>query len=163
MARMHVWGMTDISNIESKAQHGESHVARPCILCDRMGIDQPTSIDLKKDRGLTIEWADGTTSYYAIAYLRAMSPSADMKELRRSMDRNPLTVLPTGARGAATRDVVAVDAELVGNYAMRITFSDGHASGIYSWSYLRSIDRQIAAETSAEKDAVQQELDEPEA
>ncbi|MEZ6172229.1 MAG: DUF971 domain-containing protein [Phycisphaerales bacterium] len=125
-----------------------------------MAAIQPAHIDLKKDRGLTIEWANGTTSYYTIAYLRAMSPSADMKELRRSMESNPLTVLPTGARGAATGDVVAVDAELVGNYAMRITFSDGHASGIYSWSYLRSIDPRANSEDQIEKDTIQRELDE---
>ena len=31
-------------------------------------------------------------------------------------------------------------AELVGNYAVRITFSDGHDTGIFSWQYLREID-----------------------
>ncbi|MFM8643067.1 MAG: gamma-butyrobetaine hydroxylase-like domain-containing protein [Phycisphaerales bacterium] len=33
-----------------------------------------------------------------------------------------------------------MDAELVGNYAIRIRFRDGHSTGIFSWSYLRSID-----------------------
>jgi DUF971 family protein len=36
--------------------------------------------------------------------------------------------------------LTALDAELVGNYAIRIRFSDGHSTGIYSWRYLRSID-----------------------
>jgi DUF971 family protein len=99
----------------------------------------PRNIDLKKDRGLTVEWADGTTSYYSVAYLRKMSPSAEMRELRQEQARNPLTVLPASlARpsGALTAD----SAELVGNYALRIRFSDGHDTGIYSWPYLRSID-----------------------
>ena len=30
-------------------------------------------------------------------------------------------------------------AEMVGNYAIRIDWSDGHASGIYSFQYLRDI------------------------
>ena len=34
----------------------------------------------------------------------------------------------------------ALDAELVGNYAIRIRFSDGHDTGLYSWEYLRRID-----------------------
>ncbi|MBX3361818.1 MAG: DUF971 domain-containing protein [Phycisphaeraceae bacterium] len=97
----------------------------------------PTRIDLKKDRGLTLEWPDGTTAYYSIAYLRRMSPSADMKHLRDEMAKNPLTVLPA-ARSAGP--LVAIDAELVGNYAIRIRFSDGHSTGIYSWDYLRRID-----------------------
>jgi DUF971 family protein len=28
----------------------------------------------------------------------------------------------------------------VGNYAIRIRFSDGHDTGLYSWDYLRRID-----------------------
>jgi DUF971 family protein len=100
---------------------------------------QPRHIDLKKDRGLTIEWTDGTTSYYSIAYLRKMSPSAEMRELREKLDRNPLTVLPA-AMANRTGPLVAESAELVGNYALKIHFSDGHQTGIYSWEYLRSID-----------------------
>ncbi len=101
------------------------------------GSNAPTRLDLKKDRGLTVEWADGRTSYFSIAYLRRMSPSADMKHLRDEMAKNPLTVLPAARSNAP---LVAVDAELIGNYAIRIRFSDGHSTGIYSWEYLRRID-----------------------
>lgn len=101
--------------------------------------DQPVHLDLKKDRGLTVAWADGSTSYYSVAYLRRMSPSADMRQLRDEMSRNPLTVLPS--RGSAGSAPLAVaDAELVGNYAIRLRFTDGHDTGIYSWAYLREID-----------------------
>lgn len=98
----------------------------------------PTHLDLKKDRGLTIQWPDGASSYYSIAYLRRMSPSADMKNLRDEMAKNPLTVLPS--KGPSSGPLVALDAELIGNYAIRIRFSDGHSTGIYSWEYLRRID-----------------------
>jgi len=94
---------------------------------------------LKKDRGLTVQWSDGTTSYYSIAYLRRMSPSADMRELREQLERNPLTVLPSGSPGGGG-PLVATSAELVGNYAIKVVFSDGHQTGLYSWEYLRSID-----------------------
>lgn len=105
----------------------------------------PTHLDLDRDRGLTVEWPDGSRSFYPIGYLRRMSPSADMRELRQQMDRNPLTVLPDRHAGS---EVVATDAELVGNYAIRIRYSDGHQTGIYSWAYLRRIDpdRQEPAE-----------------
>lgn len=101
-------------------------------------MDPPARLDLKKDRGLTVEWADGSTSYYTIAYLRKMSPSAEAREMRAQMQRNPLTILPAGA--ARSEPLTAVSAELVGNYALRIRFSDGHDTGIYSWAYLREID-----------------------
>jgi len=99
----------------------------------------PIHLDLKKDRGLTVQWADGSTSYYSIAFLRRMSPSAEARDLRDQLARNPLTVIPAAAAGAPG-PLVALDAELVGNYALRIRFSDGHDTGLYSWEYLRSID-----------------------
>ena len=104
-----------------------------------MNANTPTDLDLKKDRGLTVQWADGTGSYYSIAYLRRMSPSADMRELRRHMAQNPLTVLPD-IKGDDGNELTATNAELVGNYAIKITFSDGHNTGIYTWDYLREID-----------------------
>lgn len=103
-------------------------------------MDAPRNIDLKKDRGLTVEWSDGTTSYYSIAYLRRMSPSAEAKQIREEMSKNPLTVLPARGAGAASGPLAAVGAELVGRYAIRIRFNDGHDTGIYSWRYLREID-----------------------
>ncbi len=107
---------------------------------DWLSMDTPRKLDLKKDRGLTIEWADGATSYYSIAYLRRMSPSAEMKQLREEQAKNPLAVLPASALKASSGPLTAVNAEMVGNYALRITFSDGHDTGIYSWGYLREID-----------------------
>lgn len=98
---------------------------------------RPVHLDLDRARGLEVTWDDGVKSFYPVAHLRRASPSADAKALREEMARNPLTVLPAGR---ATGPLTAVDAELVGNYAIRIRFSDGHSTGIFSWSYLRSID-----------------------
>lgn len=102
-------------------------------------MDAPRTINLKKDKGLTLEWADGVTSYFSIAFLRKMSPSADMRQLREEMATNPLAILPSGL---ASGPISATSAELVGNYALRIRFSDGHDTGIYSWAYLRELDAQ---------------------
>lgn len=101
----------------------------------------PLKIDLDRELGLHITWSDGVTSYYPIALLRRLSPSAEQRELRNEMKRNPLTVLPACA--ATGEPLKATGAELVGNYALRITFSDGHHTGIYSWEYLREIDPGI--------------------
>ena len=98
----------------------------------------PANLDLKKDESLTIEWDDGSTSIYPIAYLRKLSPSADMRELRKSMAKNPLTILPSSA--GASGDIFATGAEMIGNYAIKIAFSDGHDTGIYTWDYLHQID-----------------------
>ncbi|MFI4916468.1 MAG: gamma-butyrobetaine hydroxylase-like domain-containing protein [Phycisphaerales bacterium JB060] len=97
----------------------------------------PTSLDLDRQKGLTVHWQDGRESFYPLAYLRRMSPSADMRQLREEMQTNPLVVVPDSGSSSELR---AVDAQLVGRYAIRVTFSDGHRTGIFSWDYLRSID-----------------------
>lgn len=98
---------------------------------------RPIHLDLQKDKALTVRWSDGRVSVYPIAYLRRMSPSADARQLREEMAKNPLAVLPASQ---SSGPLTATSAELVGNYALRIRFSDGHDTGIYSWSYLRQID-----------------------
>jgi len=113
----------------------------------------PAHLDLARDRGLTVHWPDGTKSFYPIAYLRRMSPSAEARTLREQLAKNPLTVLPNTGDG---KPLTATSAELVGNYAVRIRFSDGHDTGLYSWDYLRQIDPENpspdVASTAAEAD-----------
>ena len=98
----------------------------------------PKNLDLIKDTALTITWANDTTTTYPIAYLRKLSPSADMKNLREEMESNPLAVLPNNMANHAG-PLTVTNAQLVGNYALKIEFSDGPTTGIYSWEYLRSI------------------------
>jgi len=100
----------------------------------------PKHLDLKKDRGLTVIWNDEHESFYSIAYLRRMSPSADQRMLREEMAKNPLAVLPSSAVGS-DEPLTATDIKMVGNYAVQITFSDGHDTGIFSWEYLILIDQ----------------------
>lgn len=82
-------------------------------------------------------WPDGTTTFYPVEHLRRSSPSAETRHLREELARNPLTVLPS--RPGDSAPLRAVNAELVGNYAIRIHFSDGHSTGLFSWRYLREI------------------------
>jgi len=97
----------------------------------------PEHIDLDRKRGLTIRWADGLVTFHTIVQLRRMSPSAEARELRRELEENPLAILPSRAQGAGP--IEAEGAELVGNYAIRLRFSDGHSTGIYTWKYLREL------------------------
>lgn len=104
-------------------------------------VMRPTHIDIKKDSAMTIQWSNGTSSRYPVAYLRRMSPSADARELREKLEQNPLTVLPGG--GSSQDTIQITDAQRVGHYAIRLVFSDGHQTGLYSWKYLRQIDPNI--------------------
>ncbi len=107
-------------------------------------MDGPRRLELRKDEGLLVEWTDGRESFYPVALLRKLSPSAEMRKLREEQAKNPLTVLPASvSRALSVGGGVALraeSAELVGNYALRIRFSDGHETGLYTWAYLREID-----------------------
>ncbi len=98
----------------------------------------PIRLHLKKDEQLEIDWKDGHRCVYKISLLRSMCPCASCKTVRQgsSAAKKPLlTILP----GNYSQPLSAVGAELVGNYAMKIEWSDKHASGIYSFEYLREI------------------------
>jgi DUF971 family protein len=101
---------------------------------------RPVGVDLVKDRALTVTWSDGRVSVYPVVYLRKQSPSAEAQAMREAQSGNPLNVLPASVAASLGKPLVAEGAELVGNYALRVRFSDGHDSGIYSWRYLREID-----------------------
>ena len=74
-------------------------------------LDKPLHLDLDRARGLTIDWRDGSRSFYPIAHLRKMSPSAETRALREEMARNPLTVLPAGTT-SHDGPLAAVSAEM---------------------------------------------------
>jgi DUF971 family protein len=97
----------------------------------------PSRLSLKKDEKLEIDWQDGRKSVYSISFLRAMCPCAQCKQQReeQSKRKSLLNVLP----GNHSQPLAATAAELVGNYAIRIDWSDQHGSGIYSFQYLRDI------------------------
>ncbi len=99
----------------------------------------PLRLNLKKDEKLDIEWADGHRSTYSMSYLRSICPCASCKVVREdqpsTVGKKPLLrVLP----GNWAEEIHAESAELVGNYALRIDWSDKHGTGIYSFQYLRS-------------------------
>ena len=95
----------------------------------------PKHIHVNKEKGLDVEWHDGSITFYPNEYLRHHSPSAEMTELRNEMKDNPLAVIPK----ELTRPPKITKIEPVGLYAIRIHFSDGHKTGIYSWEYLLNI------------------------
>jgi DUF971 family protein len=100
----------------------------------------PIRLNLKRDEKLEIDWQDGRKSVYSISLLRSMCPCAQCKTIRQEKEtKKPLLqILP----GNYTEPITAVSAELVGNYALKIEWSDNHGSGIYSFQYLREIGSQ---------------------
>ena len=90
----------------------------------------PTDIKLHQlSRRLEMAFSDGARFEYSFEFLRVMSPSAEVRGHGPGQE-----TLQTGKRAV---DISTL--EPVGNYALQPTFSDGHATGIYSWDYLYDI------------------------
>lgn len=87
----------------------------------------PTEIRLhQQSRVMELAFDDGRSFRLPYEYLRVFSPSAEVRGHGPGQE-----VLQTGKRDIEIRHV-----EPVGSYAIQPTFSDGHATGIYSWDYL---------------------------
>ena len=87
----------------------------------------PTNITLhQKSRVMEIAFDDGRTFRLPYEYLRVYSPSAEVRGHGPGQE-----VLQTGKQSVEIRSM-----EAVGSYAVQPQFSDGHATGIYSWDYL---------------------------
>jgi DUF971 family protein len=90
-------------------------------------VPLPTEIKLhQKSRVLEIAFADGATFRLPCEFLRVYSPSAEVRGHGPGQE-----VLQTGKK-----DVEIQRIEPVGQYAVQLHFSDGHATGIYSWDLL---------------------------
>lgn len=86
------------------------------------------ALDLTAQR-LTVEWHDGHRSEYDAGYLRFVCPCAGCR------GHAPGEVVPPS--WAQSKDVRVVGGTGVGGYAIQLSFSDGHATGIYSFDRLR--------------------------
>lgn len=102
----------------------------------------PTGLHLKKTEALEVEWGDGVRMVYPLRQLRKHCPCAGCKGERDILGRTLLPVVQTTYDGPIT----AKGGEMVGNYAIRIDWADGHNSGIYSFRYLRELGEELQRE-----------------
>lgn len=103
----------------------------------RPGVStDPAEINLSRERReLLIRWTDGHRSVYSFDLLRKECPCAVCHEARKTQD--PLRVI-TGPI-VKPGEIQVVDYSPVGRYALTFTWSDGHATGIYSFDFLRAL------------------------
>ena len=84
---------------------------------------------MEQGKLLRVSFEGGDTFELPAEFLRVVSPSAEVQGHSPAQK----TTVP-GKSSVAVRKI-----EPVGNYAVRLVFDDGHASGIYTWEYLREI------------------------
>ncbi len=97
--------------------------------------------DLLNDDGvLVVAWKGGGESRYALADLRRACPCAVCRELRSKPQATGELTLLEDAAATATAEATRLDQ--VGRYGVRITWADGHDTGIYTYDALRDLDSE---------------------
>ena len=105
---------------------------------------KPSSVKIhvSTGAGVDITWADGHASHYDFAYLRDECPCATCNDAREK--KISVAGLSSPLQASAVLPMYkpkprAQAANVVGSYAIQISFTDGHSTGIYSYDHLRNI------------------------
>jgi DUF971 family protein len=110
-----------------QGKYGKMAVCNPSSAPMDRNTPRPTEIKLhQKSRLLEVAFDDGKRFSLPCEYLRVFSPSAEVRGHGPGQE-----VLQVGKR-----DVEIKEIEPVGVYAVKLGFSDGHDTGLYSWEYL---------------------------
>ena len=102
-------------------------------------MTDPEHIAISKSKGIKIDWKDAHTSEYTLDYLRDKCPCAACTGAHGTPPRQPQAASPANPFQMYKPALKILSVEPVGNYAIRISWSDGHNTGIYSWEHLREI------------------------
>jgi DUF971 family protein len=97
-----------------------------------MNAPWPTEIRVLSNRSaMAVKFDDGVEFTLPAEYLRVESPSAEVQghspEERKTVP--------------GKRNVMILEVQPVGNYAVRLVFDDMHSTGIYAWDYLYELGR----------------------
>jgi DUF971 family protein len=92
----------------------------------------PTELRLSKDgKTLTIAFDTGERFSLPAEFLRVKSPSAEVQG-HSPAERQTVP---------GKRDVMVIEIQPIGNYAVRLGFDDMHSTGLYSWDYFAELGR----------------------
>jgi DUF971 family protein len=125
------------------AKAGGRNAAMP-IPVDQRKKPLAIKIHVSSGAGVDVTWADQHVSHFEFGYLRDECPCATCNEKRDQEEQHK----HLGTKGAPISSpalpmfkpkIKAQSATQVGNYAVQISFNDGHNTGIFSYDYLRAI------------------------
>jgi DUF971 family protein len=101
--------------------------------------NDPEHIAISKSKGIKIDWKDGHHSDYGLTYLRDKCPCATCTGAHGTPPREPESANNNNPFQMYKPALKMLGVEPVGNYAIRINWSDGHNSGIYTFDHFREI------------------------
>jgi len=103
-----------------------------------LNLNSPRPIDIRlhqASRLLEIKFDNDTECMLSCEFLRVYSPSAEVRG--HGAGQETLQI------GKENVNITAI--EPVGNYAVKLVFSDGHDTGLYSWDYFYYLGKNYEA------------------
>ena len=90
---------------------------------------QPSKLKLVDGKHLSVQWDDKTETLLSLHKMRSLCPCATCSTTRLSQSKSFIPIL-------LTNQLQVSKLEIVGNYAIKIEWKDGHNTGIYEYSSL---------------------------
>lgn len=113
-----------------EVQSNKPHLNAEYISRELVMTAVPTKIQLHtKSQELELQFQSGVHNHLSAEFLRVHSPSAEVRGHGVGQE-----TLQTGKKNVRINNL-----EPSGNYALKITFDDGHDSGLYQWQYLEDL------------------------
>lgn len=95
----------------------------------------PKQIKIFEKNKLLLKWNDDSESIIGLKYLRDECPCAGCKgETVLLKTYKPAKPAQTSPEMYKIKDI-----QVIGGYAIQITWKDGHNTGIYTWEYLQKL------------------------
>ncbi|MCH8475277.1 MAG: DUF971 domain-containing protein [Opitutales bacterium] len=90
---------------------------------------------------IAIAWSDGSESFFPMPFLRKHSPSAE------NVGEYDIFGNKYGGQAPSEHNGVQIIGwSMVGNYAIKFSFSDGHNTGLFSFGLLKGLEAKLAEE-----------------
>ena len=103
-------------------------------------MPRPTAIQLDRtQRVLNIDWDDGHHSRYPLSGLREACPCVECRGGHENMGKRGDPDIFANIPLAPAKSYDMLRLAPVGNYAVQPEWSDGHHTGLYTWTYLREL------------------------
>lgn len=92
----------------------------------------PSQIKIKDKKFLFIKWDDNSESLVKLANLRRNCPCAVCNSEREKQGKNYIPLF-------SDDEVTVKNVDIVGYYAIRLIWNDGHNTGIYDYERLKTL------------------------
>ena len=109
--------------------HNDSIICHGKVSMSGLNANTPSPIDIKLHQAsklLEIQFDNHTECQLSCEFLRVYSPSAEVRGHGIGQE-----VLQVGKENVNIKGI-----EPVGHYEIKLIFTDGHDTGLYSWDYL---------------------------